>query len=210
MKVESLYQRWDDHFPVGSMSFLEVNTEEPEFDQKRFQEAILYVCSIVKSVRDISKTKLHKILYYADREAYVRLGEAITGETYIRHQFGPYSERLEDTLQDLDEKGDILIRKYRNDGVELSPVTQTCPDVYRRADTDVFSEEELKILTNVAREIFEQDSETVSRESHNIVWRSVDPFDKISYETAHLDVSEPDERDEIQEWAQAKAEEVDL
>jgi len=187
------------------------NTEsEPDFDRQRFREAILYVCSLMENVRDISETKLHKILYYADREAYVALGEAITGESYIRHQYGPYSERLEDTLDLLDKEGALLIREFKNDGVELSPETQTCPKSFRRPNEDLFSEEELKILTRTARQIFGVDTETVSQESHDIAWRSVDPFEEIPYETGYLAVTEPDDREEVHEWAKEMAEERGL
>lgn len=182
----------------------------PDFDRERFREAILYVCSLMEHVRDISETKLHKILYYADREAYVALGDAITGESYIRHQYGPYSERLEGTLELLDEEGALLIREYRNDGVELSPETQTCPESFRRANEDLFTEEELQILTRTARRIFDLDTETVSRESHDIAWRSVDQFEEIPYETGYLAVTEPDDSEEVHQWAKEMAEEKDL
>jgi uncharacterized protein YwgA len=192
------------------MSIIEEDQPDPDFDRERFQEAILHVCSLMQNVREISETKLHKILYYADREAYVAFGQPITGESYIRHKYGPYSEHLKDTLDSLDAKDDLLIREYKNEGVELSPKTQKCPQSFRRADEDRFSEKELQILTRVAREVFAQDTETVSRESHDIAWRSVEQFEEIPYDTSYLAVTEPDDSEEVHQWAKDMAEEKDL
>ena len=192
------------------MAFFEDESEKPTFDRERFREAILYVCSLVENPRDISETKLHKILFYADRKAYLELGDAITGASYIRHQFGPYSERLEGTLELLEEEGSIALKEFHNRSVDMESRTQTCPQVTRGPNTDLFSEEELKILTGVARSIFPLDSEDVSEKSHDVVWRSTEEFEEIPYETAYLDATEPDERDEVQEWARQRAQEIDV
>jgi hypothetical protein len=190
------------------MDLFEGDPEEPELDLERLREAILYVCSLPEERRNISETKLHKILFYADREAYFELGESITGATYIRHQFGPYAEVLPDTLEELESDGAVAVREYRVSGVELGPKVQHCPEVFTRPNTDVFSEEERKILTRVAREIFPLDTTTVSQKSHDVVWESVEPFSEIPYYLSYLQVTEKDERDEIMDWAREKAQEL--
>jgi hypothetical protein len=87
--------------------------------------------------------------------------------------------------------------------------TQTCPQVTRGPNTDLFSEKELRILTGVAQSIFPLDSGDVSEASHDVVRRSTEEFEEIPYETAYLDATEPDDRDEVQEWARQKAQEID-
>lgn len=183
------------------------NSEEPEFDRGCFRQAILYVSSLPKNRRDISETKLHKILFYADREAYFELGAPITGASYIRHQYGPFSEALPDTLDNLEEEGAIAVREYSVGGVEIGPGVQRCPEVFTRPDTDVFSDEERRILTRVAREIFSQNTDTVSKQSHDVVWESVDPYEEIPYYLSYLQVTEKDDRDVVMEWARKKARE---
>ena len=52
-----------------------------EFRPDKLQAAVHYVCFRSPDPRSLGKTKLNKILYYADREAYLRTGRPITHST---------------------------------------------------------------------------------------------------------------------------------
>lgn len=190
------------------MDLLDEEPDEPEFDPERFREAILYIGSLPSNKRELSETKLHKILFYADRKAYFELGEPITGARYVRHDHGPFATELRDTLTELESEKSILIRQYEVGGVEITPDTQRCFDVFEGADTGHFSDRELQILTEVAREIFPLDSETVSEQSHDVVWRSVEPYEEIPYYLSYLQVTEKDDSEEIMDWAREKTQEI--
>ncbi len=60
-----------------------------EFDAAKFRELFLYIAESCAEDPRFGAVKLNKILYYADFEAYRRLGEPITGDTYRKLSEGP-------------------------------------------------------------------------------------------------------------------------
>lgn len=62
--------------------------------QKKYQNAILYLCSKLKGeVR--GKKKLAKLLYFADFDFYEKSQKSITGDTYLAFPMGPVPSALE-------------------------------------------------------------------------------------------------------------------
>jgi hypothetical protein len=55
---------------------------------------VLYICSEVDNIRDLSLTKPHKILYYADWEVYMAEGERLTGEAYVKNDYFAFATHL--------------------------------------------------------------------------------------------------------------------
>ncbi|RKS81514.1 uncharacterized protein DUF4065 [Haloarcula quadrata] len=50
----------------------------------------------------LTRTKLVKLLYLADRESYIDRDRQISNIKYIKYHYGPYSEDIVDTLQEMD------------------------------------------------------------------------------------------------------------
>ena len=55
---------------------------EPQFNQEKFTELIVYIAEQSKDDPFFGPVKLNKILYYADFRAYRELGHSITGASY--------------------------------------------------------------------------------------------------------------------------------
>lgn len=68
---------------------------------------------IIASVppEELDITKLNAILWRADREAFLKLGQTISGDTYIRRPEGPVSKNLDAALLSLYQDGAIDIQK---------------------------------------------------------------------------------------------------
>lgn len=191
------------------MPFFEVDIEKPDFDRETFEYVVLYICSKVDDLRNLSKTKLHKILYYVDREVYLETGEALTGERYVANEYGPTSDHLEDVLSDLEEKG--LLSHLTREGTSNKFgtfkqnifVAKESPDV-----DEMFTASQVQLLDEVTRKISEDlTSEEISDISHDIVWRAARKGEEIPYYTSLLQVTKPSERSEDLAWAREKAEE---
>ncbi|HTF78345.1 MAG TPA: type II toxin-antitoxin system antitoxin SocA domain-containing protein, partial [Bradyrhizobium sp.] len=61
---------------------------------------------------DLGATKLNKICWYSDLDAYRTLGRTITGATeYIRLQFGPTPKGVHNVIDQLFQKGRIAVSK---------------------------------------------------------------------------------------------------
>jgi len=192
------------------MSFPNTDIQEPKFNREKFEAAVQYICSEVDNIRQLSLTKLHKILYYADREAYLALGEALTGETYVRADYGPMSEHLRPTLARLEQEEDEIKHiEKRGHSSKLGAYTQNCYVATRPPELDIFKPEEVQLLSETAQLIQENfTSEEVSDLSHDVVWRSVKKGEPLPYYTAFLQATEPATGSEVREWGREKAEEL--
>jgi uncharacterized protein YwgA len=192
------------------MPFFDADVEKPDFDRETFENVVLYVCSKVDDLRSLSKTKLHKILYYVDREVYLETGQSLTGERYVADEYGPTSDHLDDVLTELEEKG-LLSHLTREDTSRTFGsfkqnifVAKESPDV-----DELFSASQVQLLDEVTRKISEDfTSGEISDISHDIVWRAARKGEEIPYYTALLQVTKPSESSEDLEWAREKAEEL--
>lgn len=77
----------------------------PEFDQKRFEEVVLYIAERTKDDPDFGNTKMAKVLFYSDFEAFRELGESITGAEYQAWDHGPYPPKLQSARNMLKNSG---------------------------------------------------------------------------------------------------------
>ncbi len=62
-------------------------------NREKLKALVQYICFRCSDPSLLGKTKLNKVLYYSDFAAYVRLKASITGEQYVKHQFGPVALR---------------------------------------------------------------------------------------------------------------------
>ncbi len=112
----------------------------------------------VNKTRNVGRTKLFKLLYFADFEHFKKTGYSITGFDYFSYPFGPVPEELYEAIKndDIPEflKGEIAIIEDEN----IDPL-----DKYKRfkvvlknkkVDLDWFSPKELETLEQIA-EIYE-------------------------------------------------------
>lgn len=79
----------------------------------RLESIIEYVLS--KFPRGVGRTRLMKILFLVDYEAYKMLGRTITGIRWVRLHYGPFSKEVLEALDELEEQGEVAI----DPGVEV-------------------------------------------------------------------------------------------
>jgi hypothetical protein len=68
---------------------------EPAFDPQRFEALVLYIANKTADDPKFGRTKLAKVLFYSDFNAYRDEGASLTGATYIRLPRGPFPKQLE-------------------------------------------------------------------------------------------------------------------
>lgn len=192
------------------MSFLDRPAGDFEFDADTFEQVILYICSRVDNVRNLSKTKLHKILYYVDRNVYLEKGAPLTGEEYVRNQHGPTATHLDDALISLQENEELSHITREGNSQKFGSYEQNIYIANEEPDVDeTFTASEIQLLDELTELISENfTSEEVSDISHDIVWRSARKGEEIPYYTSLLQVTEPEASAEDEEWARQKAQEI--
>lgn len=157
----------------------------------KLRELILYVCQKSKGDERFGMTKLNKILFFADFQAYVKLGKAITGQEYQCLKFGPAPRRMLPNLEVLTADSDLQITHQ-----EFGGTTQKVPVALRHANLGMFSAEEIALVDNVIHEHRRSTARNVSDLSHQFLgWKLADEGETIPYSVGLVGVREltPDE-----------------
>jgi len=93
------------------------------------------------------KTKLNKLLFYTDFNAYRLTGYSMTGLEYRAIQFGPVPSQFQKMYVDLSQQGQISIEEqYFGNGAYGDEIKASAS-----FDETLFSQEELKVLEFVAQ-----------------------------------------------------------
>lgn len=160
-------------------------------DDIKLRELILYVAQRSEEDFHFGKTKLYKILFFADFGAYARWGRSITGHPYERYPKGPVPARGPALLEFMEERGDAQIVEETHYDRPILRVRALRP-----AALDVFSAEELGLVEHVVRALRDDNAKQVSERSHEFIgWQATLPGEVIPYETVFVDAGPltPDE-----------------
>ena len=149
--------------------------------QRKFRELIIYIAKKCGEADFFGATKLNKILYWADFEAFRRFGQPITGARYFRLPNGPAPKALLPVRGELEAEGAITI--------EHRPIGNRRQDrvvAERMPYTDLFSDDELAVVDEFISRFWGQTAEEVSDASHDIIWKTRNDGDAIPYEAIYL------------------------
>ena len=169
-----------------------------EFDSRKFAEMVLYVARRSESDPRFGTVKLNKILYYADFDAYRRLGHSITGAEYRKLSEGPAPcEMLSMRRTMLDSRSiEIDFRPYFN-------TVQQRVVALREPDTGAFSPQEKEIIDETVSALWDMSARQASDLSRaEIGWKVARPGETIPYRTAWLD-SGPIPQEAEEYWREA-------
>jgi len=149
--------------------------------ETRFKKLVIYVSDQCLDDPTYSRTKLFKILFYSDFEAFARYGVPITGVPYKKFPFGPapasyyrmQSEMLREHLIRIVER-----RVYDHMLQRVLPLQD--PDV------DLFSGREISIIETWIRFFWNKSAKEVSRYSHGKAWKLARENEGIPYEAVFI------------------------
>lgn len=149
--------------------------------QERFRELVLYVSQKCENDPAFGATMLNKILYYADFQAYERLGTPLTGVPYFRIDNGPAPFHIRKVRRDLEQEGALKMeeRSFHNH-------TQHRSIALRAADLSLFSKGEIAIVDQVVAALSGKTATKISFESHKTAWNVLGDKERIPYEAAFL------------------------
>jgi putative zinc finger/helix-turn-helix YgiT family protein len=152
------------------VEYLASNLNEPadliisgnrKFDLERFESVILYFCG---KLDHVYKTKLNKLLWYYDFITFKHLDRSATGASYVHLPLGPVPDNYDFFLADLIRKGSLEANEIVFD-VEKG-VTGEWFKAFQKPDLDLFSDEELRFLDQVAKRLGDMGARELSDLSH--------------------------------------------
>lgn len=161
-----------------TLDFPEMNPAE------RIQELVLYIADRSQGDNTFGRTKLAKILYFADFASYRKYKQPITGSAYVRWQYGPVPEHFLDILDEMESSRQIVTIEadyFEHEQKRVTPI--------RKADVSMFSGRDIQIIEDVIRRFWNRSAKEISEESHGIAWKSTAPDQKIPYEYSQIDDS---------------------
>ena len=86
---------------------------------EKLVEAVVFISHHSEGDPNFGMTKLAKLLYYADCEAFVETGETITGTAYVHFPHGPYPQDWPEVRRQMAESGDVTV-VYERPGEDFS------------------------------------------------------------------------------------------
>jgi uncharacterized phage-associated protein len=149
---------------------------EPRYD--KITEAVLTLIESSHSDVNFGETKLVKLLYYADCEAYRRFGAPITGMTYLHFQHGPYPENWQGTRSTLEFDGavEIQLQQPGMGYVRHRWVNQ------RGVKAGVLTVQEVDLLQEQAKRFANYNGKNIADYSHQeFGWRLTEEYEPIPY-----------------------------
>jgi putative zinc finger/helix-turn-helix YgiT family protein len=146
-------------------------------DLAKLFNAILYFCK-----GGVFKTKLNKLLFYADFKHFKEYAVSITGAQYANVPFGPAPDRYALYFATLVENGAIEVKEY----VYSDEVTGEEFISLKEPDLSLFSDSELKILATVKEYFKGFNAKKITDFSHDEkAYKETASGDIISYEYAN-------------------------
>lgn len=170
-----------------------------KFRSEKFVNALAY---FALKCPGTTKLKVCKLLFYADKEHFLRYGRPIIGDHYYKLPYGPVPTRGLDILKGNADPGDIaLLEKYVSVvGVNIFPK--------RNPDRKVFSSSDLQIMDEICARYGHLSAIELMRLSHKEEsWVNADPSGLMDYRL--LFEGRP-ECDPLRELAESEQETRDL
>lgn len=156
--------------------------EHFQFDRERFKDVVHYVVHYVGSSlgpEALGRTKLHRVLYFADMLHYLDVGTPLTGADYRRQRFGPAASRLTWALKILEAEGRVSVATrnyYGYDKSEYRALTEPAKDRLSSGQRQMIEHLSGFVCAHTAAEIGEF--------CHDQVWSSVAMGERIPYYAA--------------------------
>jgi hypothetical protein len=160
--------------------------------EMRLKSLVVYISHQCLDDPTYSRTKLFKILFYSDFEAYGRHGTPITGIQYKKFPFGPGPaafSRLQDEMLSDNLIRIVKRRVYDQERQRVLPLQEP--------DFSLFTGREVSIVETWIRFFWNKTAKEVSRFSHGMAWKLANMGDPIPYDAVFIS-DDPVTYDEVE------------
>jgi uncharacterized phage-associated protein len=152
-----------------------------KINEKKYKNAVLFFANKICN-GTLGKLKLMKLLYYLDFDFFEKYGHSITGDEYLRFEYGP-----------VPRMGEKILKQMR--GKEIRIVSRKMPKGYNdqqhiealdEFDLAVFTKEEILMLEEIAGKWEKFTGTEMKTASHGEApWIATKPNQVIDYNLAY-------------------------
>lgn len=160
--------------------------------REKLKDLILYITRKMENDPAAGRTKLAKVLYFADIESYRRYREPVSGTAYARADHGPVPEGYLDVLTEMEGAGQI-----QTDCRPFYGRTQYHLRALAEANLDKLSGRDVSVVDEVIEKVWHLNASEISKITHNYVWQNMENGEQIPYEACLLS-DDPPTSDEIE------------
>jgi uncharacterized phage-associated protein len=162
-----------------------------EFNQKKFEELIVYIAKRLGPEAALGRVKLAKLLMLSDFTSYIRTGQSITGATYEKWEHGHLPTEFVKT-----EKNLLRDHVLGQETVDYFGKVLKHTTAMRDPHMADFSEDELAIVEGVLRFYGHESAAYLKKLSHDeLGWKLASEHEAIPYNTIFLSKTGPTDDD---------------
>lgn len=152
-----------------------------KINEKKYKNAVLFFAKRIQN-GTLGKVKLMKLLYYLDFDFFEKYGRSVTGDEYLRFEYGPVPRMGEKVLKQMTGKELKITRRKIATGVN----DQLHIEAVKDFDVDVFTKEELLMLEEIADKWEKFTGTEMKNASHGEApWIATKPNDVVDYNLAY-------------------------
>jgi len=171
---------------------IKINLAEAIKSNQKFKELILYISKKCEKDDKFGATKLNKLLFYCDFEAYRRWGESITGKDYQKLAEGPAPRCMlpvRDEMINVDKSLSLTPTIFHN-------YKQDRPTPLRKPNLTFFSPKEINLIDEIITKYSNYNGNEISYESHKFIGYRIMKFNEtIPYSLALIGNRPPTEKE---------------
>ena len=148
-------------------------------NREKLKKLVHYVISRCEDPAVLGSIKLNKVLWVSDLLAYVSSGTPITGERYIKQQFGPVAAGMVGILEALQTEKKVVVRQteaYGNPKVDY--ISLVPPDTM----SDLFTADEISLVDRAIDYVVAHTAMEISDKSHDVIWELAEIGEEIPYQ----------------------------
>jgi hypothetical protein len=138
-------------------------------DFQKFKALVHYVCAQSPNLRSLGKTKLNKILWFSEKEIYLRTGKPISGVNFIKLPRGPVPDSIDEALTALEAERAIVVRDTEWNGRPKKEFINLREPII----DGIFTPVEISVINRAVMTICTRHTaQTISDLSHDEVWEA--------------------------------------
>ena len=147
-------------------------------DRNKLKALVHYVCWKCDNPAILGAIKLNKVLWVSDVWAYIGRGAPITGERYVKRQFGPVPASIVGIVAELEAEKQIVVRQREAYGKPKTDyIAMTKPDL------SAFTAEEISLINDAIHYVCHKHTAMqISRKTHDAIWELAEIGEEIPYE----------------------------
>jgi len=144
---------------------------------KKYKNAIVFFAQKIQN-GTLGKVKMMKLLYYFDFDFFEKYGRSVTGDEYLRFEYGPVPRMGKKFLEAMNGKEVKITKRKIADGCN----DQFHIEALSNFDVNVFTKEELLMLEDVSDKWEKFTGTEMKNASHGEApWIATKPNDIIDY-----------------------------